>query len=356
MGRTATERRFGWLAALTLVAFAGGAAISNEAQTADALPKLGATLAATSVSGLSSGAYMAGQIQVAHAKDIVGAGIVAGGPYACAESYASRIFPFWPTAVAQNGTQALYQCMKTSLGKPDPQALAERAKDLAADGEIDPPAELATDNVYLYSGRKDDTVELDVVKAAKSFYEKMGVDPNNMTLIEGDGGHAFVTTHGGIACESEGSPYVVNCGYDQAKAILSWIYGPLTESAAQPSGQFIVFDQTPYAGPDGGLADEGVVYVPEACANQPGCRVHIALHGCDQARETVDDAFVKNAGFAQIADTNRIVVLYPQIKASTINQHGCWDWWGYTGLDYLGKDAPQIAAIWAMVEQLTAAP
>ena len=63
---------------------------------------------------------MAGQIQVAHAKDIVGAGIVAGGPYACAESPASRIFPFWPTAVAQNGTQALYQCMETTLGEPDP--------------------------------------------------------------------------------------------------------------------------------------------------------------------------------------------------------------------------------------------
>ena len=88
-------------------------ALASEALAADELPKLGAGLAVTSVSGLSSGAYMAGQIEVAHAKDIVGAGIVAGGPYACAESAASRIFPFWPTAVAQNGTQALYQCMKT---------------------------------------------------------------------------------------------------------------------------------------------------------------------------------------------------------------------------------------------------
>ena len=108
------------IAALALLAWLGSDALASEALAADALPKLGADLAATSVSGLSSGAYMAGQIEVAHAKDIVGAGIVAGGPYACAESAASRIFPFWPTAVAQNGTQALYQCMKTSLGKPDP--------------------------------------------------------------------------------------------------------------------------------------------------------------------------------------------------------------------------------------------
>ena len=56
------------------------------ATAAEELPPLGVTLSATSVSGLSSGAYMAGQIEVAHSKDIVGAGIVAGGPSACAET------------------------------------------------------------------------------------------------------------------------------------------------------------------------------------------------------------------------------------------------------------------------------
>ena len=69
------------------------------------------------------------------------------------------------------------------------------------------------------------------------------------------------------------------------------------------------------------------------------------------------DAFIKESGYAEIADQNRLVILFPQAKAITgINPQGCWDWWGYTGLDYLGKDAPQIAAIWAMVEQLAATP
>jgi hypothetical protein len=44
------------------------------------------------------------------------------------------------------------------------------------------------------------------------------------------------------------------------------------------------------------------------------------------------------------------------VKTTSVNLQGCWDWWGYTGLDFLGKDAPQIAAIWAMVERLTKAP
>ena len=44
------------------------------------LPALGADLEATSVSGLSSGAFMASQFHIAHSRIVVGAGIVAGGP------------------------------------------------------------------------------------------------------------------------------------------------------------------------------------------------------------------------------------------------------------------------------------
>jgi poly(3-hydroxybutyrate) depolymerase len=356
---TARYRRVSGVRASPLVAVLFfGLSASLPVLAAEALPKLGADLAQTSVSGLSSGAYMAGQIQVAHSKDIVGAGIVAGGPYACAESAASRLFPFWPTAVGQNASRALYQCMRMDWGVPDPVELANRAKELAEDKEIDPIAGLAGDNVYLYSGNSDETVIRPVVQAAQRFYEELGVAASNMTLVEGDGGHAFITDEGGAACGISEAPYVSNCGYNQAKAILAWIYGPLAEAAPQPSGRFIVFDQSVFARWGAELAEEGVVYVPQDCADQPSCRVHIALHGCEQSREAegVGDIFIKDSGFAQVADKNRIVVLFPQAKASSVNPHGCWDWWGYTGLDYLGKDAPQIEAIWAMVEQLAATP
>ena len=70
----------------------------------------------------------------------------------------------------------------------------------------------------------------------------------------------------------------------------------------------------------------------------------------------VGDAFIKESGFARYADTNRLVILFPQVAGSVVNPHGCWDWWGYSDIDYLGKDAPQIAAIWAMAERLAAQP
>ena len=275
---------------------------------------------------------MAEQIEVAHSKDIKGAGIVAGGPYACAESQASREVPFWPSAVLQNAQQALNQCMQTTAGTPDPKALAKRAEELAKDGKIDPLAGLADDNVYLFSGNEDQTVTRPVVEAAAEFLKDAGVAATNLTLVEKEGGHAFITEQGGAACGITATPFVSDCDYDQAKAILAWIYGPLTPAEGPPKGRFIVFDQQPFSEPGDGFADEGVVYVPPSCTEKPGCRVHIALHGCEQSREAVGDDFIKESGYAEIADANRLVILFPQAKAITgINPQGCWDWWGYTG-------------------------
>ena len=59
---------------------------------------------------------------------------------------------------------------------------------------------------------------------------------------------------------------------------------------------------------NGGLAETGVVYVPKPCRETPGCRVHIAFHGCAQNRETVGDAFISELGFARWADTNRLII------------------------------------------------
>ena len=108
----------------------------------DALPELGIDVAETSVSGLSAGAYMAGQLQVAHSKQIVGAGIVAGGPYGCAENQANSFLP----AIAKNLSQAFEDCLN-GHGIPDATALVERAKGLAKAGEIDPLADLSKDRV-----------------------------------------------------------------------------------------------------------------------------------------------------------------------------------------------------------------
>jgi len=342
--------------AVALLALLVCSATALPSRASEKLSPLGASIGATSVSGLSSGAYMAGQIQLAHGKDVVGVGLVAGGPFACAESAAGRLLPYWPTAVLQNAQKALHGCMLVDWGAPDPVALADRAKELASAGEIDPLSNLAADKIYLYSGNADRTVVRPVVEAAKRLYRELGVPEENIALVEGEGGHGFLTEDAGEACALTEEPYVNDCDYDQAEAILEWIYGALAAPSAQPMGRFVTFDQSAFSSSSDGLAAEGVLYVPQACSDSAGCRVHVVLHGCDQARDRGGGTLIEQSGFAEIADTNRLILLFPQVTASTVNPQGCWDWWGYTGLDYLGKDAPQIKAIWSLVERLAERP
>jgi hypothetical protein len=245
-----------------------------------------------------------------------------------------------------------------SEGIPNVTALAERAKALARDGKIDPLEGLKSDKVYLFSGGADQIVAPSIVQAAKDFYIQTGVAEDNIKFdTREDAGHAFLTTDAGTTCGVSATPFVSDCDYDQAGAILSWLYRDLETPAQKPAGKFIRFDQSQFT--EDGAADlskEGVVYVPTSCSKEGNCRLHIALHGCEQNIDTVGMTFVEGSGFARWADTNRLVILFPQVSASVLNSKGCWDWWGYTGNDYLTKDAPQIAAIWRMVERLGMSP
>lgn len=79
------------VAACFLAAATCFSSISSHAQPAD-LSALGAGLnlqpQSLSVSGLSSGAFMAQQFHVAYSQWVIGAGIVAGGPSGCAQHQA----------------------------------------------------------------------------------------------------------------------------------------------------------------------------------------------------------------------------------------------------------------------------
>ena len=107
--------------------------------------------------------------------------------------------------------------------------------------------------------------------------------------------------------------------------------------------------------------------MPQAC-RAGGCRVHVAFHGCRQGREYIAEQFARHAGFNRWADSNRIVVLYPQAitrygwgpwpwpSSFVFNPNGCWDWWGYTGVNYHTKVGAQIKAVKAMLERLGSQP
>ncbi len=74
------------------------------------------------------------------------------------------------------------------------------------------------------------------------------------------------------------------------------------------------------------MANSGYIYVPASCAAGKACKFHIAFHKCLQNMATVSTAFYQSAGYNLWADTNKMIVLYPQTSATAANPGGCWDW------------------------------
>ena len=307
------------------------------------LPKLGADPNKVSISGLSSGAFMAVQYDVAFSASTMGVGVVAGGPYNC-------------TYVNLGGTKT---CME---GSPIGIASYNAALGFAMWGQINPVANIAKQKVYLFSGTSDIVVKQSVMDSVRDFYRLAKVPAANLVYEnKSDAGHAFISDAFGNACATNQPPYVNECTvggspYDQPAAILGHIYGPLKPKTKTLSAQPIPFDQTPYARPLSSLASTGYLYVPANCRIAgTKCAVHVVFHGCLQSAESVGDAVYAKLGYNEWADANDIIVLYPQVNKNIlpINPNGCWDWWGYSGLNFQTKSGTQLQAIHAMVERLT---
>jgi hypothetical protein len=129
---------------------------ASVALAAPPLPALSAASSDLTVSGISSGGYMAVQFQVAYSALVRGAGVLAGGPYYCAEGKVGR---------------ALNNCMApTKTDGPPPVAeTLKRIEQLAEAKQIDPVKNLNDDRVWLLSGGQDKTAAPAVMDSLAEF-------------------------------------------------------------------------------------------------------------------------------------------------------------------------------------------
>lgn len=303
---------------------------------AASLPVLKVNPGEVTVSGLSSGGFMAVQLHVAYSSIFrKGAGVVAGGPYHCAEG---------------SVLNATGRCMTHGGGIPVDR-LVKTTKDLAAGGRIDPVANLSGTRVYLFSGTRDTVVKPAVMDDLRTYYGSFMPAGNIAYEKTVPAEHAFVTEDYGNTCAAKGSPYINDCDFDLAGALLKHLYGPLNpRNDGNLSGTFTEFDQGAFVSGHA-MAATGWVYVPKSCAAGAQCRLHVALHGCKQNSADIGDQFVRGTGYNRWADTNGIIVLYPQTSRAATN--GCWDWWGYDSSRYAEKAGPQMAAVKAMVDRIS---
>jgi poly(3-hydroxybutyrate) depolymerase len=329
--------KFGMLRALVTSLWLGASALA--ALAAQPLPSLKIDKSQTTVSGLSSGGFMAVQLHVAYSADFKkGAGVIAGGPFYCAQG---------------SVVNATGRCMASPSGIPV-STLVNITNDWAGQGLIDPLANLQNSRVYLFSGTLDSAVKTGVMDKLQSYYSS--VAPTAQVVYKKDlaAEHAMVTDDYGNACSVKAAPYINNCNFDLAGAVLQHLYGSLNarNPAALPEGNFVEFNQAAFI-TGHGMASTGWAYVPQACqaGGSTTCRLHVVLHGCKQNVNDVQQQYVRNTGYNRWADSNNIVMLYPQTSLAATNS--CWDWWGYDSANYVKKSGPQMAAIKAMVDQVS---
>jgi len=355
-----------WIAALA----AGGAAADDMQPVRENLGRYHIDIRESSVSGLSAGGGVANQFFVAYSGIMSGVGVFAGGPYGCARG-------------------ELLKAVNDCMARPDfltPGVMAElkdRALAYAGNHRIDAVENLKTKKVFLFSGTMDRTVRPAVMDKVYDWYLSTGVLASRIHYKKDmAAGHAMPTINYGNPCgEISSPPWIAACNYDGAGEALKYIYGTLNPPApvAGAGGKLIEFAQKDFVDPpaanpedlvrETSLNEFGYAYVPKSCQQGEACRIHVVFHGCrqiynrdpggkdlTQGGRAFGLQMVLHAGYNEWANTNHIIVLYPQAQKNKVNPNGCFDWWGYLGGAkdvYLTKDAPQMKAVRAMMKTLS---
>ena len=305
-----------------------------SATVAAQVPPLQLDVEHITVSGLSSGGYMANQMHIAYSDWITGAGILAAGPYYCAQG---------------DITVALSQCVDKSEPAIDTAALNDKVKTLAANKKIAELSNLQNDKVWLFHGTRDVRVNKSVSDALTAQYQALMPSEQIKYIDNKPIAHLFPTKDRGGQCMSSSSPFIGNCDYDAAGEMLNYLIDDLNPASDSLTGKVVSFNQQKLGGKSAAtLAEKGYAYIPASCAEGEDCQVHVSFHGCNQFADTVGMAYVEQTGLNQWADSNNMVVVYPQTTSSLVmplNPQGCWDWWGYTGEDYATRSGKQITAV-----------
>jgi hypothetical protein len=169
-------------------------------------------------------------------------------------------------------------------------------------------------------------------------------------------------------------PWLYYCQYPDAitplpvtpastpEKILKTLYGSIKPMGTPKDSGFFTLEQLPYAQMVDptiktvqdlnarGLNQNAFAYVPEFCQNiNNTCKLHVALHGCQQFTGWTivpkvgsyfykkgmlsfpfGNTFYYQSDFAAFAETNQMIVLFPQAwnigtDASSVNPYGCWE-------------------------------
>jgi hypothetical protein len=274
--------------------------------------------ALTTISGISAGGFASVQLHVANSGVFNGSGIISAGPYLCA-------------------VYGIEACMKTPY-LISPQYLWALTK---MEALIDSIKNLEKQRVWIYYSSKDTVVHSSVTEKLAEYYLLAGTQVQVKNDIQSE--HSYITDSFGNNCDYLGIPYINNCGQNIAYEMLSYLYNGKLEKGESYDTTRLYNKTIPY----NLSARQVFYYIPLGCENG-GCDRHLSLHGCLQSYENIGLDYITKLGYLEIAEKNKIIMIFPQMSA--LNVDHCWDWFGYTGINYINKLGPQQLEIMKLLE------
>jgi len=294
------------------------------------------------VSGLSAGAYMAHQLLVAYSDVFSGMGSIAGGPYLCSSG---------------NLRGALTSGMRGDP-KLDVADLVARTRALEQQGLVADLRNLERARIWVFHGTEDHTVLRAPVEALVEYCGHFTRAGNIRFVGDVACRHTMPTdTFDPEQLELRHDPYINDVGYDAAGTLLGHLYGPLLPRT-QARGRLVRFGQEEFIPFPllAGMGNTGFVYYPSAALQGKVCKLHVALHGCEQYEAKLGSVFAEHAGYNEWAEANDIIVLYPQtfptVSPFVFNPKGSWDWFGMLDGRFCTRLGHQQRAIVEMVGRL----
>ena len=83
------------------------------------------------------------------------------------------------------------------------------------------------------------------------------------------------------------------------------------------------------------------------------CCVVILYCRCLQDLASIDNQYADKTGFNGWAEANNIIVLYPYaVSTAGTNPNACWDWWGYSGSNYVYQSGTQMKFVKDLIDHI----
>ena len=226
---------------------------------------------------------------------------------------------------------------------PDLNIFTAKADAQAGSGEIDPLQNLRHQKLYLFHGYNDAVVAKSVTDAAADCYRHYlgnGVRGNLYYQSAVGAGHSLLVrqasgTDGLNQCADNQDPNIDQCGYDPAGILLQHVYGAFNppNRGSVHRNDACVFDQSIYSKPDDPVTRDrsAAPYLSSSPKAAPMAEPAVStstLHGCKQDAGDIELPIVDDTGDNAWADTNHLIILYPQTRTSSFapfNPEACWD-------------------------------